>query len=90
MPAVSRVGDADNGKGIILQGASTVFVNGRPVGIKGKKVSPHGKGPHGPPCVVRQGSGTVFAEGTPVTYVGAQDSCGHVRAKGSSDVFVGT
>jgi len=89
MPAAARVGDPDTGGGVVLAGAATVFVNNIPMAVIGKPVSGHGKGPHAGPST-QQGSGTVFVENIPAHYVGASDTCGHVRASGSSDTFVGT
>jgi len=88
MPAVCRLGDPDNGKGRILEGVNSVYVNGKPIAVVGAKVSPHGKGKHRS-AKVQQGSGTVFAGGKAVTFVGAMDNCGHTRSSGSGDVFVG-
>ena len=88
MPAVCRVGDTDNGGGRILSGVGSVLVNGRPIAVVGKPISPHGKGPHSV-AKVQKGSGSVYAEGIAVTYVGASDTCGHIHSSGSGDVNVG-
>jgi len=90
-----RQGDANSAGGIATTGASTVFVNGRPLVYPGINVTPHpccgspGCGIH---CaaVTTGGSSTVFVEGKPVLRANSDsDSCGHVRATGSPDVFVG-
>lgn len=88
VPAISRVGDMDNGKGKIINGVDSVRVNNKAVGVVGSKVSPHGGGKHGAPNV-QVGSGTVKANGRAITYVGALDSCGHKRSQGSPNVNVG-
>jgi len=89
MPKVCRVNDQDTGKGRILSGVSSVQVNGRPIAVVGKPISPHGKGPHSV-AKVQKGSSTVFAGGIAVTYVGASDTCGHTHSTGSNNVYVGS
>lgn len=81
--------------GLVITGEPTVIVNGRPAGIHQADITPHpccgSKG-----CAIHcnakttTGSSTVFAGGKPVLYVGVADTCGHTRAQGSPDVFVGT
>lgn len=95
MPSVQRQGDTNTAGGVAQGGASSVFVNGRPMMTPGQSVSPH------PCCGQRRcppihcnatttgGSGTVFVEGKPVILAGDTDSCGHVRAGGSTNVLVG-
>lgn len=95
MPAVVRRGDANSAGGIATQGAATVFVNGRGVVPPGSPVTPH-------PCCGSRGcdahcsasttggSATVFAEGKPIILVGDPDTCGHSRAQGSPNVFIGS
>ena len=95
MPAVVRRGDANSAGGIATQGAATVFVNGRGVVPPGSPVTPH-------PCCGSRGcdahcsasttggSATVFAEGKPIILVGDTDTCGHSRAQGSPNVFIGS
>ena len=94
MPAVVRKGDVNSAGGVATQGAATVLVNGRGVVPPGSSVTPH-------PCcgapgcaihcaaVTTGGSSTVFAEGKPIILKGDSDSCGHSRAQGSPDVFIG-
>jgi len=85
---VVRVGDINNAGGAIIgPSAPTVLTNGLPTSVIGDRVSPHAPCPKVPShcaAFVGQGSGTVLAEGRPVVYVGAIDSCGHVRATGST------
>jgi uncharacterized Zn-binding protein involved in type VI secretion len=92
MPQISRKGDKNQEGGAIVRGASTVFVNGIPVGLHVSLVTPHspwGK-PHPPHenASTTDGSPTVFAEGVPVLRVGSGNNCGHSIVEGSSDVFV--
>jgi len=90
---VVRIGDINNAGGAIIgPSAPTVITNGLPTSVIGDRVSAHAPCPLVPShcaAVVVQGSGTVFAEGRPVVYVGAIDSCGHVRAIGSPTVITG-
>ena len=88
MPAVARVGDVDSGGGVVATGVGSVTVNGAPIAVVGSVITPHHRKPthH---AVAAVGSSTVTAGGIPVNYLGAPDSCGHVRASGSPDVSVG-
>ncbi len=95
MPAVQRVGDADDAGGVITSGTDSVRANGRPLAVVGRSVSAH------PPCGRRRaprihchaatagGSATVRAGGIPVVRTGDSDTCGHARAGGSDNVRVG-
>ena len=91
-PAV-RQGDVNSAGGVATAGASTVFVNGRPLVFPGVGVTPHpccgspGCGIH---CAASTsgGSPTVFVEGKPVIRVGDSDTCGHARSQGSPNVNV--
>jgi uncharacterized Zn-binding protein involved in type VI secretion len=92
MAKISRIGDKNQAGGAIMRGASSVFANGKKVGLKGSQISEHA--PYGPPhpphvcAVVSVGSPTVFAEGSPVARVGSGNSCGHSIVEGSDNVFV--
>lgn len=93
MPQVVRVGDANETGGLVTDGPSNVFVNGRRINTHVSGVTPH-------PCCgsdgcsahcsanTTTGSATVFAGGKPVVYVGVSDTCGHTRVQGSPNVFV--
>jgi uncharacterized Zn-binding protein involved in type VI secretion len=48
VPAVQRVGDQNNAGGVILNGDSSVLVNGRAIAIQGASVSAH-------PCCGQRG-----------------------------------
>lgn len=95
MPAVQRVGDKDSAGGVILNGDSTVLINGRAVAIRGASVSPH-------PCCGARGcppthcnaktqasNSTVLVNGVPIVLTSDVDTCGHPRSGGSPDVTVG-
>jgi uncharacterized Zn-binding protein involved in type VI secretion len=95
MPGAVRVGDPNTAGGLMLNGATSVLINGRPAAYLGSKYSPHpccgAKGCPPTHCKgsVMLGSSSVTVEGKPLTYVGAPDLCGHTRARGSTDVVVG-
>ncbi len=93
--AIQRVGDRNTAGGVILDGDSTVLINGRAVAVQGSSVSPH-------PCCGRRGcapthcnaktqanNSTVLINGVPLVLTGDIDTCGHARASGSTDVLVG-
>jgi uncharacterized Zn-binding protein involved in type VI secretion len=92
MSQISRKGDKNQEGGAIVRGASTVFVNGIPVGLHVSPITPHSPwgDDHGPHenASTTDGSPTVFAEGVPVLRVGSGNNCGHSIVEGSSDVFV--
>ena len=91
---VLRVGDANQGGGLIMQGDPTVLVNGRPIAFVMAQVSPH------PPCGAPGGqkhcqaqvtpkAGAILVNGKPVAIWPTVDSCGHTRLTGSFDVLAG-
>jgi uncharacterized Zn-binding protein involved in type VI secretion len=87
MPAVHRQGDQNDGGGVIESIAQgTVYVNGQLASVNGSVVSGHGVHL---PTSTNNGSATVFIGGIPVNRQGDADNCGHGRADGSPDVFVG-
>jgi len=87
MPGVSRV-DLDTAGGKITgPGEPSVFVNGKPISVKGDKVAPHGPGTHAGAVMVGSSS-TVFAGGIGVVRAGDLASCGD-KATGSNNVFAG-
>lgn len=93
MPAVTRQGDSTSGHGCFppqsaVQGAGTVFAEGKPVFCQGMAVSAHGcpkVPPHGGNLAA--GSGTVFAEGKPLGRIGDPVSCGSSMSSGAGTVF---
>lgn len=95
MPGVQRVGDKNTAGGVILNGDSSVLINGRPVALTNASVSPH-------PCCGQKGCPpihcnaktqatkyTVFVNGKAVSLTGDKDTCSHARSSGSTDVIVG-
>jgi uncharacterized Zn-binding protein involved in type VI secretion len=90
MPAVQRQGDFNSKGGIVTSGISSVRVNGRPIAVPSRQVTPH------PPCskkrplhcIARTSGGAmrVRVEGQPVLLTGNKDTCGCGRAGGSTDV----
>lgn len=86
MPGITRK-DIDTAGGVLLQGSSNVFVNGRSMVRIGDAVQGHSPGVHSNPVMV-QGSSSVFCNRTPVCRAGHQASCGH-PATGSVNVFIG-
>jgi uncharacterized Zn-binding protein involved in type VI secretion len=87
MPAVHRLGDQNDGGGVIEDVAQgTVYVNEQLASIDGSGVSGHDLHL---PTVTANGSPTVFIGGIPVNRQGDEDECGHGRAEGSPDVFIG-
>lgn len=87
MPGVSRV-NVDTAGGVIVgKLAPTVFVNGKPIAVKGAEISSHGDSPHEGP-VMQGSSSTVFANNKKICRRGDAATCGHT-ATGSSNVFSG-
>jgi len=93
--ALQRVGDPNSAGGVIINGDSTVLVNGRPIAVQNNSVTPH-------PCCGQQNcppihcnaktqtnSPTILVNGKPIILTGAIDTCGHVRVSGSPDVRAG-
>lgn len=92
MPGVQRVGDANAVGGVVTSGIGSVRINGRPVAVVGKTVTPH-------PCCGRKrcppihcnattagGSSSVKAGGIAISLTGDSDTCGHARSGGSDTV----
>ena len=94
MPAVQRVGDQNSAGGVILNGDSSVLVNGRAIAIQGASVSAH-------PCCGRRGcppthcnaktqaTSSILVNGVPLILTNDVDTCGHPRSGGSPDVVIG-
>ena len=92
---MQRIGDRNSAGGVILNGDSSVLINGRAVAVQGASVSAH-------PCCGQRGcppthcnaktqanNSTVLVNGIPLVLNGDVDTCGHPRASGSPDVLVG-
>jgi uncharacterized Zn-binding protein involved in type VI secretion len=95
VPSVQRVGDRNSAGGVVVNGDSSVLVNGRTVAVQGASVSAH-------PCCGQRGcppthcnaktqanNSTVLVNGIPLVLNGDVDTCGHPRVGGSADVLVG-
>jgi uncharacterized Zn-binding protein involved in type VI secretion len=87
MPGIARDNGKDIAGGVLIQGSSNVFVNGKPAVRKGDLVATHGKPPHAGPKMVGSSS-SVFVNGKGVCRAGDAASCGHT-ATGSGNVFEG-
>lgn len=85
MPGVSRVNQDTAGGTITGNLAPTVFVDNKPIAVKGAAVANHGISPHSSP-VMSGHSGNVFANNIAICRAGDAASCGH-GATGSGDVF---
>jgi len=90
MPAVARTTDADSAGGVVTSKQSSVWANNLTISVDGSSVSSHAPfvPPHTSP-VTANGSASVFAKNIPINVQGNSDSCGHPRAGGSPNVFVG-
>jgi uncharacterized Zn-binding protein involved in type VI secretion len=77
MPAVARV-NVDNADAILVSGANTVFVNGRPAAIE-SSITQTGN-------AVIEGATTVYAEGKPLARQGDATSRGIPINSGATDV----
>jgi uncharacterized Zn-binding protein involved in type VI secretion len=95
VPSIQRVGDQDSAGGVILNGDSTVLINGRAVAIQGASVSPHPCcGQRGCPPVhcsakTQSNNSSILVNGVPLVLTSDVDTCGHPRSGGSPDVTVG-
>jgi uncharacterized Zn-binding protein involved in type VI secretion len=90
MPAIARIGDMSTSDPCgaperpIISGASTVFMDGKPVAVIGSQLAPHacpGASPHS--AVISSSSGSIFVEGKPIARVGDGISCGSKVKTGS-------
>jgi uncharacterized Zn-binding protein involved in type VI secretion len=93
--AAQRVGDMNQVGGVILNGDSSVLINGRAAAVVGSSVSPHPccGSPTCPPthCSARTtalGTGVLIG-GKPLVVTGDKDTCSHSRVMGSADVLIG-
>lgn len=90
MPQLSRKGDKNTTGGTIVRGASTVFCNGKAVGLHVSDITPHNPKPGNSPhkrAKTTEGSPTVFCEGASVLRVGSGNDCKHKIVEGSDNVF---
>ncbi len=95
MPAVTRVGDKctghDNCPAVpLVEGDSTILVNGKPIGVVGCAYQSHSCTTHTSHTPhIAQGAPYVFAHGKAVARVGDAVDCGGTVAQGSSNISVG-
>ena len=88
MPAIERIGDKNTGGGAVLSTPqSTVSVNNKLVAVNGAIVSGHGDGRHRS-SKTANGSNNVSINMRHVNRLGDEDTCGHTRAVGSTNVSV--
>ena len=92
--SIHRLGDCNGAGGCITSiSQSTVFANNLLVSVDGSIGTSH------PPCPepdihcqgnwqTTSGGPTVFAENIPINKTGDPDTCSHVRAAGSPNVFL--
>lgn len=76
------------GAPVVSTRQNNVYCNSQLVAVNGSPVAAHGPAVHGSP-VTANGSPTVFVKNIPVNRKGDPDNCGHPRATGSPNVFVG-
>jgi uncharacterized Zn-binding protein involved in type VI secretion len=89
MPSAHRLDDPDEaGASITSIPQGTVFINNQLASIDGSDVAGHAPGVHSSPQTAN-GSPTVFITNIPANRQGDADTCGHPRAEGSPDVFIG-
>jgi uncharacterized Zn-binding protein involved in type VI secretion len=82
---LARVGDRVAGGGAILEGSSTVFINGKPAARVGDKVGgPEGGGK------IASGMETVFIEGRPAAQLFDLTDAGDYIGEGSPDTVAGS
>ena len=97
MPAVQRRGDKNNGTDAATGGVASVRVNNLPIMIPGQAVTAHPPyGGEGAETIHNDGTqktaggvASVRAGGKSVVVTGNKDTCGHLRAGGSPNVFAG-
>lgn len=87
MPQVHRQFDTNTAGAEITEVIqSSVYVNNLLASVDGSRVQGHGSGRHSRPLTAN-GSNNVFIENIPVNRQGDDDTCGHARNTGSSDVY---
>jgi len=83
MPNICRA-NIDTAGGTILQGSSTVFLDGFPIALEGDPVQSHGIGEHNSAKMIN-GLATVIVDGKPICIEGvSKASCGHTAISSSS------
>ena len=87
MSSIVRVGDSNNGGGVVLNTPQSTFkVNNKLVSVSGSVGSDHGSGNHGQGSWATVSKQSTFnVGGILADVVGGSDTCGHVRSEGSAD-----
>jgi hypothetical protein len=95
MASVHRYSDPNSAGGLVTDTVQqrSVYVNDLLMSVDGSCVTGHSpfEPPHAPTCVPKTANGAinVTAEDIPMNYDGCADTCGHIRATGSPNVFFG-
>lgn len=85
MPIPTKLFSPNNGGGMMINGALTVLVNGRPACRFGDIVSGHGLHPPNP---IVTASPSVIVEAKPQGYLTSLDACGHFMIPAEPNVLV--
>lgn len=86
-----RLGDRNNGKGVLVKGSDDILINKKKAGRFGDNDNAHpgkGKKKH-PPNPVVQGSNTVLFNKKKAARFGDKEKLGHVYVQGSDNVLIG-
>lgn len=86
LPAL-RLGDINAGGGVLIMGAMTVLINGRPAARIGDLNTPHP--PKHPPNPLVIGVPTIIVEGRPASHLMHIEALGHPYIIGSTNVLYG-
>ena len=86
MPAVSRNGDPNNGRGRGLATDSSFVVEGRAILGDGDPVTPHPRRHVG--VRTAGGSSSFIVNGYPINRSGDADTCGHTRTASTSTFII--
>jgi len=78
----------DAGARITSTKQTLVSVGGKPIATDGDPIEAHGIGEHASPETAN-GTTLVTIGGVPINREGDEDSCGHVRAEGATQVIIG-
>ena len=88
MPAIARAtidtAGTNTNKGVILQGSSTVFLDGKPVARKGDPIAPYGSHSQ---SKISEGSSDIFVDGIPVARIGDKTDVKDSIITASTDSF---
>jgi uncharacterized Zn-binding protein involved in type VI secretion len=87
-----RVGDRNNGKGVLIKGSDNILINKRKAGRLGDLDNSHpghGKKKKHPPNPVITGSNTVLFNKKKAARLTDKERLGHVYIQGSDNVLIG-